>query len=309
MNVLVTGGAGFIGSHLVEWLLEQGCKVRVLDNFSNSSPERLGEARSALSVIKGDVRDNATLAAAAQGVQVIFHLAALVSVARSVEQPIETFDVNLTGTLRVLEAARAAGVRRVILASTCAIYGDMARLPLAESDPPAPLSPYAASKLAAEEVLKLYARLYGVETVSLRFFNVYGPRQDPASPYAAVVPRFVAALRAGQQPTIYGDGLQTRDLVYVGDVVASLWAAATLSGVAGGVYNVGRGEETRVIDLATTIAELLGVGVEPRFLPARDGEVRRSRAAVAAYAAVGFRAATSLHEGLAHTIRAVGTGG
>lgn len=309
MNVLVTGGAGFIGSHLVEWLLEQGCKVRVLDNFSNSSPERLGEARSVVSVIKGDVRDNATLAAAAQGVQVIFHLAALVSVARSVEQPIETFDVNLTGTLRVLEAARAAGVRRVILASTCAIYGDMARLPLAESDPPAPLSPYAASKLAAEEVLKLYARLYGVETVSLRFFNVYGPRQDPASPYAAVVPRFVAALRAGQQPTIYGDGLQTRDLVYVGDVVASLWAAATLSGVAGGVYNVGRGEETRVIDLATTIAELLGVGVEPRFLPARDGEVRRSRAAVAAYAAVGFRAATSLHEGLAHTIRAVGTGG
>jgi nucleoside-diphosphate-sugar epimerase len=304
MHVLVTGGAGFIGSHLVELLVQRGCTVCVLDNFSSGSPARLAHFGPDVQVIQGDVRDPQALATAMQGAELVFHLAALVSVIQSVEQPAETFDVNLLGTLRVLEAARQNGARRVVLASTCAIYGDTASLPVRESDPPAPVSPYAASKLAAEEALKLYTRLHSLETVSLRFFNVYGPRQDPASPYAAVVPRFIAALRAGRQPTIFGDGLQTRDFVYVGDIVAGLWAAATLPSVAGSVFNVGRGEETSVLDLAQTIGACLGVAVNPVFAPSRDGEVRRSRADVTAFAAAGFQARTSLREGLALTVEA-----
>lgn len=192
----------------------------------------------------------------------------------------------------------------MILASTCAVYGDTHKLPVSEQDPPAPLSPYAASKLAAEEALKLYTRLHGLETVSLRFFNVYGPRQDPASPYAAVVPRFIAALRAGGQPTIYGDGLQTRDFIYVGDIVESLRAAATLPGIAGAVFNVGRGEETSVLDLAETIGACLGQEVHPVFAPPREGEVRRSCADVSAFAGAGFRARVTLREGLARTVGA-----
>lgn len=303
MNVLITGGAGFIGAHLAEALVGRA-RARVLDNFSNSAPARLARVAPAAEVIRGDVRDPAALAAAAAGAEVIFHLAALVSVVQSLAQPVETFDVNLTGTLRVLEAARHAGARRVVLASTCAVYGDSARLPLAEGDPAAPRSPYAASKLAAEQALALYARLYGLETVALRFFNVYGPRQDPASPYAAVVPRFIADLRAGRRPTIYGDGRQTRDFVYVDDVVEGLWAAATLPGLAGRAFNLGRGEETSVLDLATALAGLLGVAGEPSFAPPREGEVRRSRADVTAFAGAGFRAPTGLREGLARTLAA-----
>jgi nucleoside-diphosphate-sugar epimerase len=190
-----------------------------------------------------------------------------------------------------------------VLASTCAVYGDAARLPARESDPVAPQSPYAASKLAAEEACRLYARLYGVGAVVLRFFNVYGPRQDPGSPYAAVVPRFIEALRAGRQPTIYGDGLQTRDFVYVGDVVAGLLAAATLPGLDGAVFNLGRGEETSVLDLTAGIGAALGAAVDPTFAPARDGELRHSRADVAAFAAAGFTASVGLAEGLARTVR------
>jgi nucleoside-diphosphate-sugar epimerase len=304
MHALVTGGAGFIGSHLLHRLVAQGCRVRVLDDFSSGSRARLAALGPAVAVIEGDVRDPAALAGAVAGVDAIFHLAALVSVTQSVEQPVESFDVNLLGTLRLLEAARQAGVGRVVLASTCAVYGDAAALPVSEATPPAPLSPYAASKLAAEEALKLYTRLHGLETVALRFFNVYGPGQDPSSPYAAVVPRFIAALRAGRQPTIFGDGLQTRDFIYVGDIVEGLYAAATLPGIAGAVLNVGRGEETSVLDLARGVGEQLGVAVSPVFAPARDGELRRSYADVAAFAAAGFRAATALSDGLARTLSA-----
>lgn len=302
MHALVTGGAGFIGSHLVQRLLERGCAVRVLDDFSSGSRARLDGLGPAVEVVEGDVRDPGALAAAVAGADTIFHLAALVSVTQSVEQPVETFDVNLLGTLRLLEAARQAGAARVVLASTCAVYGDAAALPVSEGTPPAPLSPYAASKLAAEEALKLYSRLHGLATVSLRFFNVYGPGQDPSSPYAAVVPRFIAALRAGRQPTIFGDGLQTRDFVYVGDIVEGLYAAATLPGVAGSVFNVGRGEETSVLGLALAIGAQLGVEVSPVFAPARDGELLRSYGDVSAFAAAGFRAATTLDAGLALTV-------
>ena len=302
MNLLVTGGAGFIGSHLVEGLVARSCGVRVFDNYSSGTPARLAHLGDAVRLIEGDVRDGDALAVAAEGVEAIFHLAALVSVTHSVEQPKLTYAINLDGTLNVLEAARRCGVRRVVLASTCAVYGDSVRLPVRESELPAPLSPYAASKLAAEEAGKLYARRYSVETVALRFFNVYGPRQDPASPYAAVVPRFVAALRAGRQPTVFGDGMQTRDFIFVGDIVAGLWAAATLPGLGGAVFNLGRGEETSVLDLAHGIGAQLGVRVAPEFAPAREGEVLRSVADVSAFAAVGFTARVALAEGLAQTV-------
>lgn len=302
MQVLVTGGAGFIGSHLVELLVARGCGVRVLDNYSSGSPARLAHLGKRVRLIEGDVRDSQAVSAAAAGAEAVFHLAAMVSVVQSVERPLETFDVNLAGTLQVLEAARHGGVRRVVLASTCAVYGDEAQLPARESDPAAPLSPYAAAKLAAEEAFLLYARLYGLETVALRFFNVYGPRQDPASPYAAVVPRFVDALRSGRQPTIYGDGLQTRDFVYVGDVVAGLWAAATLPGLSGARFNLGRGEETSVLDLANEIGHALGVPAQPIFAAPREGELRRSRADVSAFAAAGFTAAVALREGIMRTV-------
>ncbi len=302
MDLLVTGGAGFIGSHLVEGLVARSCGVRVFDNYSSGTPARLAHLGDAVRLIEGDVRDGDALAVAAEGVKTIFHLAALVSVTHSVEQPQLTYAINLDGTLNVLEAARRCGVRRVVLASTCAVYGDSVRLPVRESELPAPLSPYAASKLAAEEAGKLYARRYSVETVALRFFNVYGPRQDPASPYAAVVPRFVAALRAGRQPTVFGDGMQTRDFIFVGDIVAGLWAAATLPGLGGAVFNLGRGEETSVLDLAHGIGAQLGVRVAPEFAPAREGEVLRSVADVSAFAAVGFTARVALAEGLAQTV-------
>ncbi|HEX9370841.1 MAG TPA: NAD-dependent epimerase/dehydratase family protein [Roseiflexaceae bacterium] len=303
MNILVTGGAGFIGSHLVEWLVEQGHRVRVLDNFSSGHPESLASVRGAIELVAGDIRDLAAVRAAARDVDLIVHLAAMVSVVQSIAEPLAAQAINAMGSLHVLEAARQAGVRRVVQASSCAVYGDAARLPIDEDTPPEPLSPYAATKLAAEQAGRLYSRLYGLEAVALRFFNVYGPRQDPASPYAAVVPRFVAALRGGQQPTIYGDGGQSRDFVFVGDVVRALWVAATAPGIAGEVFNVGRGEARSVLDLAHTIGALLGVDVRPQFAPPRDGEVRHSRADVARFAErAGFRAATSLRAGLEATI-------
>jgi nucleoside-diphosphate-sugar epimerase len=190
-----------------------------------------------------------------------------------------------------------------VQASSCAVYGNTEQLPVSETHPPDPLSPYAATKLAAEQAGRLYSQLYGVATVALRFFNVYGPRQDPSSPYAAVVPRFIGALRDRQQPTIYGDGQQSRDFIFVGDIVRALWVAGTTPGIGGGVYNVGRGEACTILDLASMIGKQLGVGVRPHFAPTRDGEVRHSCADVTRFAdQAGFRAETSLPEGLKATI-------
>jgi nucleoside-diphosphate-sugar epimerase len=301
--VLVTGGAGFIGSHVVRQLVGAGAQVRVLDDMSSGRPENLGPALARVELIEGDICDLAAVRRAAEGAAIIIHLAAMVSVVQSVEEPLRAQAVNATGTLNVLEAARAAGVRRVVQASSCAVYGEPERLPVDETTPPCPLSPYAATKLAAEQAGQLYTRLYGLETVALRFFNVYGPRQDPTSPYAAAVPRFIAALRAGRQPTIYGDGRQTRDFVYVGDVVRALWTAATAPGIAGEVFNVGRGESVSVVALVETLCDLLGVPCRPEFAPPRPGEVRHSRADVARFAArAGFCATTGLREGLRETL-------
>lgn len=303
MYILVTGGAGFIGGHLVRALAEGGSRVRVLDNLSTGRRENLAEVGAEIELIEGDIRNPEALRRALDGAELVFHLAAMVSVVQSVEQPLEAQETNATGTIRLLEAARAAGVRRVVQASSCAVYGDPGRMPIGEDTPAQPLSPYALTKLAAEQAGQLYTSLYGLETVALRFFNVYGPRQDPASPYAAAVPRFVAALRDGRAPTIYGDGLQTRDFVYVGDVVRALWTAATVAGIGGEVFNVGRGEACSVRDLVQTLLEVLGSDLAPAYAPARAGEVRHSQADVSRFAArAGFSAEVGLREGLALTI-------
>lgn len=305
MDTLVTGGAGFIGSHLTAWLVEQGHRVRVFDNLSSGRREWLDPLGDAISFIEGDLRDAAAVQAAVAGCATVFHLAALVSVVQSVAEPLLAYAVNVTGTLHLLEACREHGVRRVVQASTCAVYGDSENLPLSEDEPPRPLSPYAATKLAAEQAGQLYNRLFGVETVALRFFNVYGPRQDPASPYAAAIPRFIATLRSGGQPTIYGDGLQTRDFVYVGDVVQALVTGATAPGIGGQIFNVGRGEQWNIRALVTLIGETLGLPVNPIFGEARSGEVRHSRADTSRFALqAGFHAGVGLHEGLAAIIRA-----
>ncbi len=305
MRILVTGGAGFIGSHLVRWLVEQGHEVRVLDNFSTGNPQLLGSALKSIELIEGDIRNQQTVHKAATGVELIFHLAALVSVVESIEDPLRTQEINSTGTLKVLQAAHKAGVGRVVQASSCAVYGNNERLPVSEMELPQPLSPYATTKLSAEYSGKLYTHLYNVETVALRFFNVYGPRQDPASPYAAVIPRFIEALTAGKQPTIYGDGKQSRDFIFVGDIVRALWTAATTPGIGGEVFNVGSGKNWSILELALMIGKILGINVEPNFLPARVGEVRHSCAEVSLFAEkANFRALTELPEGLEVTVAA-----
>ncbi|WP_129676236.1 NAD-dependent epimerase/dehydratase family protein [Candidatus Chloroploca sp. Khr17] len=303
MQIFVTGGAGFIGSHLVKHLVQQGHTVHVFDDLSSGRPERISGYGEAVQFTRGDVRDAKGVAAAMHGADLVFHLAAMVSVVASVDHPPEAYATNVLGTVHVLEAARRHGVQRVVQASTCAVYGNPEQLPVSEQTPVQPLSPYASTKLAAEQVGQLYQHLYGLATVALRFFNVYGPGQDPASPYAAVVPRFVAALRDGEQPRIFGDGLQSRDFIFVGDVVQALWTAARSDHVAGDVFNIGTGRQASVRELALLIGAALQVKVEPIFLPPRPGEVRHSRADVTLFAErTGYHATTTLAEGLNATV-------
>jgi nucleoside-diphosphate-sugar epimerase len=307
MQILVTGGAGFIGSHLVRWLCQEGHRVRVLDNLSTGKRARLAPVASRITFLEGDIQNLALVQDAMQGVEIVFHLAALVSVVQSVEEPLLAHASNATGTLHVLEAARGAGVRRVVQMSSSAVYGATEHIPTDETVSPAPLSPYALTKLVAEQTGQLYTRLYGLETVALRGFNIYGPGQDPASPYAAVIPRFVAALRQGKQPTIYGDGHQSRDFVFVGDVVQAMWQAATGANLSGEVFNIGRGEVCTVLELANLVGEAMGVAVRPTLAPPREGEIRHSCADVSRFAArAGYVAQTSLRQGLAATVAAVG---
>ncbi|MBP1464306.1 GDP-mannose 4,6-dehydratase [Candidatus Chloroploca sp. M-50] len=306
MQIFVTGGAGFIGSHLVKLLVQQGHTVHVFDDLSSGRRERISGYGEAVQFTRGDVCDAEAVAAAMHRADLVFHLAAMVSVVESVEHPPQAYATNVLGTVHVLEAARRHGVQRVVQASTCAVYGNTEQLPVSEQTPVQPLSPYASTKLAAEQAGQLYHHLYGLATVALRFFNVYGPGQDPASPYAAVVPRFVAALRAGEQPRIFGDGLQSRDFVFVGDIVQALWTAARSDHVAGGVFNVGTGRQASVGELAALIGAALQVKVEPIFLPPRAGEVRHSRADVTLFAErTGYHATTTLAEGLNATVAAM----
>ena len=301
MRALVTGGAGFIGSNLVRGLLERGDRVRVLDNFSTGNRGNL--AGLDVEVVEGDLRSYERVHAAVRGVEVVFHQGALPSVPRSVQDPLTTSAVNIEGTLNVLLAARDEGVRRVVFASSSSVYGNSGILPRVESSPPDPESPYAVAKLAAERYCVTFSRVYGLETVVLRYFNVFGPRQDPTSQYAAVVPRFINAIAAGERVPVEGDGEQSRDFTFVENVVEANLLAADAPEASGAVLNVATGEQTTVNELAETIGDLLGRSVQKEELPARAGDVRRSWADVSeARRLLGFEPRVTLREGLQRAI-------
>ncbi len=277
---LVTGGAGFIGSHLTDALLAAGAKVRVLDNLSTGFRGNLDHlsSESGFEFVEGDASDEIAVKSAVDGVDVIFHEAAMASVPRSMRQPELCHQWTATSTVELLKAGRAAGVSRLVLASTSAAYGNSRFVSKRETDPVSPLSPYAASKLASEAYCQAFYQGFGMETVILRYFNVFGPRQDPQSEYSAVIPRFVSMILEGKPPIIYGDGQQSRDFVYVGDVAKANLLAATTPGVAGGVFNVARGERTTLLQLLDGLQSLLKQSITPDHQPPRDGDVRDSLA-------------------------------
>ena len=300
MRALVTGGAGFIGSNLVDRLLADGHEVVVLDNLSTGRRENLAGALPRIDFREADLRDRVAVTDAVKGCEVVFHQAALAAVARSVENPLEVTEVNVGGTLNVLVAARAAGTRRVVFASSSSVYGDTPTLPKVETMPTSPRSPYAASKAAGESYLAAFHATYGLEGVSLRYFNVYGPRQDPRSRYAAVVARFVDAARAGRPATVFGDGGQTRDFTWVGDVVDACVKAASAPRAPEGAVNIGGGERISVLDLVAAVGRVTGTNLPPVHEPARVGDVRDSLADVRRAAErLGWRPMTSLDAGLA----------
>jgi nucleoside-diphosphate-sugar epimerase len=301
---LVTGGAGFIGSNLVRELVERGEQVRVLDNFATGRRDNLRSLAGRIEVVEGRVEDPGTVATAMQGIDYVLHQAALPSVQRSVEAPGESHAANLTGTLVLLQAAADAGARRFVYASSSSVYGDSPTLPKVETMPTDPLSPYAVGKLGGELYCRVFHRLHGLETVSLRYFNVFGPGQSPDSQYAAVVPRFIAALKAGRQPVIFGDGLQSRDFTYIDNVVeANLSACSAGKEVAGEAFNIATGQAVTLLDLLNKMKELLGSFVDPRFEPGRKGDVRASLADVRkAERLLGYRPGISLDEGLKRTL-------
>lgn len=306
MNVVVTGGAGFIGSHLVDALVARGDDVTVIDNFATGRTQNLDGSASRVRIERVDIRDLPALTRAVEGAEVVWHLAALPSVAASVREPRLSHDVNLTGTLNVLEASRAAGARRVVFASSSAIYGDTPNLPCQEDERPRPLSPYAAAKHAGEMYAHVYSAVYGLETVALRFFNVFGPRQDPSSEYAAVVPKFIESYLRGKPPTVHGDGGQTRDFIFVRRVVDALLLAAEAPAtrVNGRAFNVASGVPTRILDLAKKVQGLAGEDHAPHHAPPREGDIRHSVASVAAARdALGFAVPPeALESGLRETI-------
>jgi UDP-glucose 4-epimerase len=301
---LVTGGAGFIGSHLVEALAAQGRRVRVLDNFDTGRRENLAHVSPVPEIVEGDVADPATAARAVQGVGVVFHLAARASVQHSIEDPLGSHRICATGTLQILDAARQAGVRRVVYAGSASAYGIPAGEVQTEADPLRALSPYAAAKLAGEFYCQSFAAALGLETVVLRFFNIFGPRQRADSPYSGVIALFAAALLQGKTPRINGDGLQTRDFTYVGDVVQALTKAADTPGIAGRTYNVGTGRGTNLLELVATLNRLLGTSVTPEHGPPRAGDIRHSRADISAIRRdLGYEPAFSFEDGLGRTLR------
>jgi UDP-glucose 4-epimerase len=302
-KALVTGGAGFIGGHLVARLASDGWQVRVLDDFSTGKKANLMGCLDDIDLVRGDVRDPEVVRRAVEGSEVVFHQAAVPSVPRSVEDPWLTHSVNVDGTVQVLEAARHAGVRRVVYAASSSAYGDTAELPKIETMPASVLSPYALQKHTGEVYCRLYTALYGLETVALRYFNVFGPRQDPASEYAAVIPRFAVAAAAGEPCHIYGDGKQTRDFTFVGDAVQANLLAADAPRASGYVINVAAGRQTSLLELWASICEILEVEIEPVHEPARAGDVRDSLADLGrARDLLGYEPGVDLAEALRLTV-------
>ncbi len=302
--VLVTGGSGFIGSHLVDALLALGARVRALDNLSNGKRANLAHCASRIEFLEADIRDAAACREACDGASVVFHLAALGSVPRSMKDPATSIAVNVAGTANVFAGARDAGVSRIVYASSSSVYGDSDRLPKREGEEGKPLSPYALSKAMNEELAAAFGRCYDLEFIGLRYFNVYGPRQDPDGPYAAVIPRFFKAYLSGQAPVVYGDGTQSRDFTYVADAIeANLRAAQAAKAACGRAYNVAGGRQTSVNDLAAAVREVAGGGPAPRHEAPRAGDVLHSAADLGlAEARLGFRPRVPLAEGLAKSL-------
>lgn len=303
-RVLVTGGAGFIGSHIVAALVRRGDQVRVLDNFCTGKRENLAPFAGQVELVEADLNDTAAVARAIAGCEVVFHEAALASVPLSVERPLDSHAACATGTLNMLDQARRAGVRRFVYAASSSAYGNQPSPRKMETDLPSILSPYAAAKLTGELYCQAFWHSYGLETVCLRYFNVFGPRQDPKGPYAAVIPLFIKSILSGSRPTIFGDGLQTRDFTYVENVVqANLKAAAAPTEAAGRVFNVGNGEAVSLLELLKSLNELMGGKIEPIFAPARTGDVRDSLADISlARRILGYEPTVDLRMGLKSTI-------
>jgi UDP-glucose 4-epimerase len=310
MHCLVTGGAGFIGTNLVRALLDRGDRVRVLDNFSTGTRENLRDIEGKIELIEGDIRSFHIVREAVDGVDVVFHEAALPSVPRSIKDPITTHEVGVNGTLNVLQAARDCRVGRVIFASSSSVYGNTEVLPKQEGMTPTPLSPYAVSKLAGEHYCQVYFRLYGLETVALRYFNIFGPRQDPGSQYSAVIPRFIDMMSKGGRPTIFGDGTQSRDFTYVDNVVAANFLTASAqSGVAGEVFNVACHDQITLNDLVRALNEGLGTSIEPVRAEPRLGDVKHSFASIEKLRhATGYEPVVAFAEGIRRTISWFGLG-
>lgn len=303
---LVTGGAGFIGSHLAEALVKRGEKVRIVDNFSTGRIENLRGFADRIEVLTGDLADPGVARAAVRGADVVYHQAALPSVPRSIRDPLTTHEANATATLQLLEAARHAGVSRVVYAASSSAYGDTPTLPKIETMPCRPRSPYAVAKLTGEYYMQAFAAVHGMETVCLRYFNIFGPRQDPESPYAAVIPRFASDLLAGRRPTIFGDGEQTRDFTYIDNAVSANLLAAEAKGVAGEVFNVACGRRVSLNQLVGLLQEETGVHLAPEHTAARAGDVRDSLAAIdKAKSLLGYEPHVDIEEGIARTVAAL----
>ena len=300
---LVTGGAGFIGSNIVEELVRRGEKVRVLDNFITGNRANLEPFKNKIELIEGDIRDKKIVKGAVKGVDFISHQAALRSVAKSVEDPVETHDVNATGTLNILIAAKGSGVKRIVYASTCAAYGDAKKFPQRETDAVSPISPYGASKLAGENYCGVFAKTLGLEAVSLRYFNVFGPRQNPESRYSSVVPAFIFDIMKGKTPVIDWDGRQSRDFVFVKDVVKANLSALKAKKASGGVFNIGNGYAVTIFDLLMYIEKALNKKISPEFGPKREGDVRKVYSDISkARRMLGFKPGFTLEEGLKITV-------
>lgn len=302
-KVLVTGGAGFIGSHLVEALVSAKHSVTVLDNLSSGKLDNLSSVKDKIKIIKGDICDVSVVKRACAGQDVVFHLAAIASVPFSVQHPFETHEVNATGTLKLLLASRDAKVKRFIYSSSAAVYGDEPSLPKTEESPLVPQTPYALQKLSAEQYCLMFHKLYGIETVALRYFNVFGPRQDPSSPYSGVITKFVSALKAGKQPVIFGDGMQTRDFVFVSDVVQANLKAMSAP-VAGKVFNIARGIQVSIAEMLVHLNEVLGTNIHPKHESRQAGDILHSLADIsAAKKDLKFKPEFTFHEGLELTIK------
>ncbi|MEA2031198.1 MAG: SDR family oxidoreductase [candidate division Zixibacteria bacterium] len=302
MRFLITGGAGFIGSNIAEALISNGDKVRILDNFSSGRKENLEEMENKVEVIEGDIRDYWTVLKAVDSVDYVLHQAALPSVPRSVENPLTSNEVNINGTLNVLEAAKNAGVKKLVMASSSSIYGESEELPKHEGLQPSPLSPYAITKLTCEYYLKVYWGLYQFPTVALRYFNIFGPKQDPSSQYSAVIPKFIEALLENRSPVVYGDGEQSRDFTYIDNCVKANILAATDDRLCGDQFNVACGDRFTLNDLLDQLRAIIGTEIKADYADPRPGDIKHSYASIDKLEGFGYKPTVSFEEGLQKTV-------